>query len=162
MAEVFKEFVNKSLTGSDLASDNQTITLFTNDSNKQAIVRGIDVALDSKITKDKAKFFVGNQPVLETFESASGSLLVDSGQSLTVKLNKAITNQTVTVLPLSHQGYDSSDDESYTYTEYTYTIADASADFNPTGVTPGFVRLSIGLEHIDDILADFDQALSKA
>ena len=30
------------------------------------------------------------------------------------------------------------------------------------GVTPGFVRLSIGLEHIDDILADFDQALSKA
>ena len=30
------------------------------------------------------------------------------------------------------------------------------------GVTPGFVRLSIGLEHIDDILADLDQALSKA
>lgn len=140
MAEVFKEFVNKALTGADLASDNQTITLFTNDTNKQAIVRGIDVALDSKIAKDKAKFFVGNQPVLETFESASGSLLVDSGQSLTVKLNKAITNQTVTVLPLSHQGYDSSDQNGYTYTEYTYTIADANADFNPTGVTPGFVK----------------------
>ncbi len=27
------------------------------------------------------------------------------------------------------------------------------------GVTPDFVRLSIGLEHIDDIIADFDQAL---
>ena len=26
-------------------------------------------------------------------------------------------------------------------------------------VTPGFVRLSVGIEHIDDILADLDQAL---
>jgi O-acetylhomoserine (thiol)-lyase len=31
-----------------------------------------------------------------------------------------------------------------------------------TGVTPGYVRLSIGIEHIDDILADLDQALEKA
>jgi O-acetylhomoserine (thiol)-lyase len=31
-----------------------------------------------------------------------------------------------------------------------------------TGVTPGYVRLSIGLEHIDDIVADLDQALSTA
>jgi len=29
------------------------------------------------------------------------------------------------------------------------------------GVTPGYVRLSIGIEHIDDILTDIDQALSK-
>jgi O-acetylhomoserine (thiol)-lyase len=29
------------------------------------------------------------------------------------------------------------------------------------GVTPDFVRLSIGIEHIDDILADIDQALAK-
>jgi len=29
-----------------------------------------------------------------------------------------------------------------------------------TGVTPGYVRLSIGLEHIEDILADLDQALA--
>ena len=28
-----------------------------------------------------------------------------------------------------------------------------------TGVTPDFIRLSIGIEHIDDILADIDQAL---
>jgi O-acetylhomoserine (thiol)-lyase len=28
-----------------------------------------------------------------------------------------------------------------------------------TGVTPGYVRLSIGIEHIDDILADLEQAL---
>jgi O-acetylhomoserine (thiol)-lyase len=31
-----------------------------------------------------------------------------------------------------------------------------------TGVTPGYVRLSIGIEHIDDILADLEQALAKA
>ncbi len=31
-----------------------------------------------------------------------------------------------------------------------------------TGVTAGYVRLSIGLEHIDDIIADLDQALSNA
>ncbi len=29
-----------------------------------------------------------------------------------------------------------------------------------TGVTDGYVRLSVGIEHIDDILADLDQALS--
>jgi O-acetylhomoserine (thiol)-lyase len=31
-----------------------------------------------------------------------------------------------------------------------------------TGVTPDFIRLSIGIEHIDDIVADIEQALSKA
>ncbi len=29
-----------------------------------------------------------------------------------------------------------------------------------SGVTPGYIRLSIGIEHIDDILADLEQALS--
>ncbi|MEM7425390.1 MAG: PLP-dependent transferase [Pseudomonadota bacterium] len=30
------------------------------------------------------------------------------------------------------------------------------------GVTPGYVRLSVGIEHIDDIIADLDQALTAA
>jgi O-acetylhomoserine (thiol)-lyase len=30
-----------------------------------------------------------------------------------------------------------------------------------TGVTQDFIRLSIGLEHIDDIIADIDQSLAK-
>ena len=30
-----------------------------------------------------------------------------------------------------------------------------------TGVTPDFIRLSVGLEHIDDILSDVEQALKK-
>ena len=31
-----------------------------------------------------------------------------------------------------------------------------------TGVTPDFIRLSVGIEHIDDILHDIDQALAQA
>ena len=31
-----------------------------------------------------------------------------------------------------------------------------------TGVTDGYVRLAVGIEHIDDIIADLDQALAKA
>ena len=31
-----------------------------------------------------------------------------------------------------------------------------------TGVTDGYVRLSVGIEHIDDIIADLDQALGTA
>lgn len=31
-----------------------------------------------------------------------------------------------------------------------------------SGVTPGLVRLSVGLEHIDDIIADLDQAIAAA
>jgi len=30
------------------------------------------------------------------------------------------------------------------------------------GVTPEMLRLSVGIEHIDDILADLAQALDKA
>jgi O-acetylhomoserine (thiol)-lyase len=35
------------------------------------------------------------------------------------------------------------------------------AEQTAAGVSPDFVRLSIGIEHIDDILADLDQALSR-
>jgi O-acetylhomoserine (thiol)-lyase len=36
------------------------------------------------------------------------------------------------------------------------------ADQAASGVSPGYIRLSIGIEHIDDILADLDQALAAA
>ncbi len=35
-------------------------------------------------------------------------------------------------------------------------------DQERTGVTEGYVRLSVGIEHIDDIIADLDQALAAA
>ena len=31
-----------------------------------------------------------------------------------------------------------------------------------TGVTEGYVRLSVGIEHADDIVADLEQALAAA
>jgi O-acetylhomoserine (thiol)-lyase len=31
-----------------------------------------------------------------------------------------------------------------------------------TGVTDGYVRLSLGIEHIEDIIADLDQGLAAA
>ena len=30
------------------------------------------------------------------------------------------------------------------------------------GVTPGYIRLAVGIEHIDDIISDIDQALQIA
>jgi len=36
------------------------------------------------------------------------------------------------------------------------------AEQQSTGVTPGYVRLSVGIEHIDDILDDLDQAIDMA
>ena len=38
----------------------------------------------------------------------------------------------------------------------------SAEDQTATGVSPGYVRLSIGLEHIDDILEDLSQALDAA
>jgi O-acetylhomoserine (thiol)-lyase len=38
----------------------------------------------------------------------------------------------------------------------------SAEDQAASGVSPGYVRLSVGLEHIDDILADLGQALDKA
>ena len=35
-------------------------------------------------------------------------------------------------------------------------------ELSAAGVTPGYVRLCIGLEHIDDIIEDLDQALNKS
>jgi O-acetylhomoserine (thiol)-lyase len=36
------------------------------------------------------------------------------------------------------------------------------AELETAGVTPDMIRLCIGIEHIDDILADIDQALAVA
>jgi O-acetylhomoserine (thiol)-lyase len=38
----------------------------------------------------------------------------------------------------------------------------SAAEQRNAGVTPEMIRLSIGIEHIDDIIADLDQALDAA
>ena len=44
-------------------------------------------------------------------------------------------------------------------TDYSQLTEDELA---AAGVTPGYVRLCIGLEHIDDIIDDLDQALDNS
>jgi O-acetylhomoserine (thiol)-lyase len=38
----------------------------------------------------------------------------------------------------------------------------SEAEQRATGVTPGYVRLSVGIEHADDIIADLEQALAAS
>jgi O-acetylhomoserine (thiol)-lyase len=44
-------------------------------------------------------------------------------------------------------------------TTHSQLNAEQQAD---AGITPGLVRLAVGIEHIDDIVADIDQAIKKA
>ena len=37
----------------------------------------------------------------------------------------------------------------------------SEAERQEVGITPGLIRISVGLEHIDDILADIRQALDQ-
>jgi O-succinylhomoserine sulfhydrylase len=38
----------------------------------------------------------------------------------------------------------------------------SSEERKASGITDGMIRVSVGLEHIDDLIADFDQAIRKA
>jgi O-acetylhomoserine (thiol)-lyase len=38
----------------------------------------------------------------------------------------------------------------------------SAEEHRKAGVSPEMIRLSIGIEHIDDIVADLDQALERA
>jgi O-acetylhomoserine (thiol)-lyase len=38
----------------------------------------------------------------------------------------------------------------------------SDAEQRAIGITPEFIRVAVGLEHIDDLIADFDQALKQA
>ena len=40
------------------------------------------------------------------------------------------------------------------------STASATSNSTAAGVTRGMIRLSVGLEHVDDLIADLDQALS--
>ena len=48
-------------------------------------------------------------------------------------------------------------------TSYSTTHSQLSTeDQLRAGVTPGYIRLSVGIEHIDDIINDIEQAINKA
>jgi cystathionine beta-lyase/cystathionine gamma-synthase len=46
--------------------------------------------------------------------------------------------------------------------ELPAAMTHASVQGSPLQVSPALVRLSVGIEHIDDLLADLDAALSPA
>jgi cystathionine gamma-synthase len=43
--------------------------------------------------------------------------------------------------------------------ENTYSMTHASTANSPLAVDPALVRLSVGIEHVDDLIADLRQAL---
>jgi cystathionine beta-lyase/cystathionine gamma-synthase len=45
--------------------------------------------------------------------------------------------------------------------EVPYAMTHASTAGSPFAVDPGLVRLSVGLEHADDLLEDLEQALAE-
>jgi cystathionine beta-lyase/cystathionine gamma-synthase len=52
------------------------------------------------------------------------------------------------------------------YTEVSYPVQSSHREWSPAqlrraGITPGLVRVSCGIEDIDDIIADFEQALER-
>jgi methionine-gamma-lyase len=61
------------------------------------------------------------------------------------------------ILAVSLGDVDSLIEHPASMTHSTYSDEELRA----CGITPGFVRLSVGLEHVDDIIADLQQALGK-
>ena len=61
-------------------------------------------------------------------------------------------------MPFTHQGAS--------WTEYVHQTGvhwlGTAEEQQATGVTEDFVRLSVGIESIEDILADIDQALAAS
>ncbi len=44
---------------------------------------------------------------------------------------------------------------------YSSHVNMSNGELKQHGVTPGMIRISIGAEGIDDLIADFEQALKK-
>ena len=51
--------------------------------------------------------------------------------------------------------------EVWQYIHYTTHSQLTEDEQIASGVTPGYVRLSVGIEHIDDIIADLSKALDN-
>lgn len=94
------------------------------------------------------RYLVGGQGGLLGFELAGG---LDAGRRF------------IDALKLFYHVANIGDARSLAIHPASTTHSQLSAEEQrATGVSQGYVRLSIGLEHIDDILADLDQALAAA
>ncbi len=79
-----------------------------------------------------------------------------------VQGGKAAAFQLMNNLKVMHICNNLGDSKSLICNPYTSTHASVAEDEKQKqGITEGLMRLSVGLEHIDDLLADISQALSK-
>ena len=107
------------------------------------------VIYPSEVAKDRAKKYLkGGFGGLMGFELKGGR---DSGKKF------------IDSLELFYHVANIGDSRSLAIHPATTTHSQLSeSELATTGVTPGFVRLSVGIEHIDDIIGDLEQALNKA
>ena len=109
----------------------------------------IHPSLQTGVGRERAdKYLNGGYGGLVGFELAGGK---EAGRSF------------IDALQLFYHVANIGDARSLAIHPATTTHSQLSPEEQPaTGVTDGYVRLSIGLEHIDDILADLDHALTTS
>jgi O-acetylhomoserine (thiol)-lyase len=116
---------------------------------RSEIVKVIHPSRQSGAERERAdKYLKGKYGALVGFELAGG---LEAGRRFIDALN------------LFYHVANIGDARSLAIHPATTTHSQLSAEAQlATGVTPGYVRLAVGIEHIDDILADLDQALRAA
>jgi len=117
--------------------------------SRAGVTRVIHPSLQTGIQRERAdRYLTGGLGALLGFELAGGS---DAGRKF------------IDSLRLFYHVANIGDARSLAIHPASTTHSQLSAEEQrATGVSEGYVRLSIGLEHIDDILADLDQALNAA
>ena len=118
-------------------------------SSQKAVTRVIYPGFFEDEEKRRAETYLGGRNgALVGFELAGGA---EAGRSF------------IDALELFYHVANIGDARSLAIHPASTTHSQLSADDQlKTGVTPGYVRLSVGIEHIDDILDDLSQALAKA
>ena len=118
-------------------------------SNKKNVTRVIHPRYQQGVYKERAEKYLetGNGPLVG-FELEGGT---DAGKAF-------IDN-----LKLLYHVANIGDARTLAIHPATTTHSQLSAeDQLKTGVTPGYIRLSVGIENIEDIIDDLDQAIDKA
>lgn len=121
--------------------------------------------------KKLAKYFEGHPavkkvyyPGLESFEGyeIAKKQMKDFGGMISIELNadratvaKALNKLQLCTIAVSLGDAETLVEHPASMTHYTYNSEELAA----AGIAEGLVRISVGMEDIDDIIADFDQAL---
>ncbi|MAW51332.1 MAG: O-acetylhomoserine aminocarboxypropyltransferase [Geminicoccus sp.] len=113
------------------------------------ITRVIYAGQQQGAAKDRAdRYLEGGAGALVGFEHAQG---LESGKAF------------INALDMLYHVANIGDNRSLAIHPASTTHSQLPADQQRSaGVTPGYIRLSVGIEHADDIIADISQALNKA